>query len=220
MSNETNDVHLIYQERQMTIKRGMTRQKTIKAQLSDIIAKIRQYAAVSDKHKHLLGDTNVNASDPAQLRKNHEQARQAVESLYQQFHDLVDEYMKITLAIKKANVENYITVAGKHMTLAEALIYKEQNSDRNGKPSISGYINALVNGYAESINHATNIARQYNQQFANVPEDTRRSLLADVLLLVDKERVAQLAEIQHKFLIEVDDELDAAIATTPITIVD
>jgi hypothetical protein len=197
-------------QRTMTIKRGMTRLKTIDGQLRSITEKIQQYGAVSDKHKHMLGDTTL-PNTPEGIKKNHEEARKAVESLYQQFHDLIEEYIKIKVAIDKANSETFIHVAGKRMSLREALMYKQRDG-------ISHYMRGIVTAYNQSVAQAMRVVHTHNSQFNSIPEDSRTPFLADIESMVNRERIVELDEFLVKFTSEVDGELDDAIISTPIVI--
>jgi hypothetical protein len=197
-------------QRTMTIKRGMTRLKTIDGQLRSITEKIQQYGAVSDKHKHMLGDTTL-PNTPEGIKKNHEDARKAVESLYQQFHDLIEEYIKIKVAIDKANSETFIHVAGKRMSLREALMYKQRDG-------ITHYMRDMVTAYNQSVAQAMRVVHTHNSQFNSIPEDSRTPFLADIESMVNRERIVELDEFLVKFTSEVDGELDDAIISTPIVI--
>jgi hypothetical protein len=197
-------------QRTMTIKRGMTRLKTIDGQLRSITEKIQQYGAVSDKHKHMLGDTTL-PNTPEGIKKNHEDARRVVESLYQQFHDLIEEYIKIKVAIDKANSETFIHVAGKRMSLREALMYKQRDG-------ITHYMRGMVTAYNQSVAQAMRVVHTHNSQFNSIPEDSRTPFLADIESMVNRERIVELDEFLVKFTSEVDGELDDAIISTPITI--
>lgn len=196
--------------RTMTIKRGMTRLKTIEGQLERITQQIQQYGAVSDKSKHLLGDTSL-PNTPEGIKKNHAQAREIVEALFQQFHDLVSEYTKIKVAIDKANSETFIHVAGKRMSLREALVYKQRNG-------ITQHMRNVVTAYNQSVAQAMRQVHTHNSQFNNVPEDARQPLLADIESMVNRERIIELDEFLVKFMSEVDGELDDAIIATPIIV--
>jgi hypothetical protein len=197
-------------QRTMTIKRGMTRLKTIDGQLRSITEKIQQYGAVSDKHKHMLGDTTL-PNTPEGIKKNHEDARRVVESLYQQFHDLIEEYIKIKVAIDKANSETFIHVAGKRMSLREALMYKQRDG-------ITHYMRGMVTAYNQSVAQAMRVVHTHNSQFNSIPEDSRTPFLADIESMVNRERIVELDEFLVKFTSEVDGELDDAIISTPIVI--
>jgi predicted methyltransferase len=134
-----------------------------------------------------------------------------VESLYQQFHDLIEEYIKIKVAIDKANSETFIHVAGKRMSLREALMYKQRDG-------ITHYMRGMVTAYNQSVAQAMRVVHTHNSQFNSIPEDSRTPFLADIESMVNRERIVELDEFLVKFTSEVDGELDDAIISTPITI--
>ena len=80
-------------ERVMTIARGMTRKKTIIAQMTKIEEDIKRYGAANNRKKHQLGDNK------ATVEKSHEQAQQQILALYQQHQDLMEEMIKIRNSI-------------------------------------------------------------------------------------------------------------------------
>lgn len=201
----------VQEQRTMTIKRGMTRLKTIKGQLNNITEKIQQYGAVNDKQKHMLGDTTL-PNTPEGIKKNHEEARKVVGALYQQFNDLINEYTKIKVAIDKANSETFIYVAGKRMSLREALIYKQRDG-------VSQFMRNMVTSYNNSVAMTMRNVQSYNTQFNSIPDgDARKPYLADVESMIDRNSVVELDNFLVKFMSEVDGELDDAIISTPIII--
>lgn len=190
-------------ERKMTIARGLTRLKTIKAQLSSITQQIRSYGAWVDKTKHPLGDTTHN-----DIKRNHAQAREKVESLYQQFHALKDEYIKIKTAIDKANMTTKVEVAGKVMTLHEALLYEREVAD---------FIRSLTGAYQASVSTAELKVRQHNQSLNSVQDEAQKAiLLADVSYLVSKENIEKLDAFTIEFLTEIDGLKNEVNAVTEI----
>jgi hypothetical protein len=192
-------------ERKLTIARGLTRLKTIKAQLENISTNIQQYGAWNDKTKHPLGDTTHN-----DIKKNHAQAREKVASLYQQFNDLKAEYIKIKLAIDKANMVTDIEVAGKVMTIHEALIYERE---------IATFITRLTGAYKGSVASAELKVRQFNNQFANLQdENIKASLLADISYLVSKDVIEELDKFAIEFLTEIDGIKNEVNALTEIQV--
>ena len=105
---------------QMTIARAMTRRKTIKAQLDKITEDISKHGAINNKRLHILSD------EKNDIKKNHREATEKIKSLFQQFDDLKVNYIKLTLAINKANLETDIIIAEQTMKIAEALVYKSE----------------------------------------------------------------------------------------------
>lgn len=192
-------------ERKMTIARGLTRLKTIKAQLANIESQIREYGAWSDKKKHPLGDTTHN-----DLKKNHAQAREAVSSLYQKATDLRAEFLRIKLAIDKANMTTKIEVAGKVMTIHEALIYERE---------IATMISGLTYAYKSSVGAAERMVHNYNTQFSNIQDSSAKAaLVADIAYLVDKKQVEELDAFAVEFLTEIDGLKNEVNALTEINI--
>lgn len=189
-------------ERKMTIARGLTRLKTIKAQLDNISGNIRAYGAWVDKQKHPLGDTSHN-----DIKRNHSQAKEKVQSLYQQFNDLMAEHIKIKTAIDRANMKTQIEVAGKVMTLHEALLYERE---------VAGFISQLTTAYKQSVTTAELKVKQFNSQFSGVQDETKAVLLADVSYLVSKEAIAELDKFTVEFLTEIDGIKNEVNALTEI----
>lgn len=190
-------------ERKMTIARGLTRLKTIKAQLEGISGNIKAYGAWVDKQKHPLGDTSHN-----DIKRNHSQAKEKVQSLYQQFNDLMAEHIKIKKAIDRANMKTNIEVAGKVMTLHEALLYERE---------VAGFISQLTTAYKQSVVTAELKVKQFNSQFSGVQDDSAKAaLLADVSYLVSRETIAELDKFTVEFLTEIDGIKNEVNALTEI----
>jgi len=195
------------EQRKMTIARGLTRLKTIKAQLSNIANQIGVYGAISSASRHPLGDQKV------PLNRNHNQAIEAVNSLYQQFDDLIKEFTKIKTAIDKANMSTYITVGGKTMTIQEALIYRRD---------IQPYVQALNSQYGRAVQKAENEVRSHNETINNkvkdLDESAIKALTAEVLYLVPRERMDGVNKFLVEFMTELDGTLNEVNAVTEIVV--
>jgi hypothetical protein len=193
------------EQRKMTIARGLTRLKTIKAQLSNIANQVGQYGAINNKVRHPLGEQK------ASLDKNHNQAIDAVNALYQQFNDLIAEFTKIKLAIDKANLTTVITVAGKQMTIQEALIYRRD---------IQQYVQALNHQYGRAVQQAQAYVDKYNNGLntEGMDEATLKAVMADILYLVPRERINEVNNFLVAFMTELDGVLNEVNAVTEITI--
>jgi hypothetical protein len=180
--------------RTITIKRGLTRLKTIKAQLGDISSKIAQYGAGSSKEKFALVESR------GTRKKNHEEARKEITSLYQQFDDLTNEYSKIKRAINKANLEKEIVIGDKVMTIDDALTYQRHIQD---------YVQSLVNSYNRAVNNAQNKVERANVgiDVSKLSASEQEEELASVVYNVDP----KLIEEKNKFLVEFLTELDGLI---------
>ena len=193
------------EQRKMTIARGLTRLKTIKAQLANIANQIGMYGAINNKVRHPLGEQKV------ALDKNHNQAIEAVNSLYQQFNDLKDEFLKIKLAIDKANLTTVITIGGKQMTIQEALIYRRD---------IQQYVQSLNHQYGRAVQQAQAQVDKYNNSLntEGMDESTLKAVMADVLYLVPRERINEVNNFLVAFMTELDGVLNEVNAVTEITI--
>ncbi|MER2007418.1 MAG: hypothetical protein ABS939_08185 [Psychrobacillus sp.] len=191
--------------RTISIKRGLTRLKTIKAQLNDISSKIRKYGAGSSKDKFDFVDTRTTR------KKNHEEARKEVASLYQQFDDLVKEYSKIKKAINKANLETTITIGEKVMTIDDALTYQRHIQD---------YVRNLVGNYNRSVADAEGKVNRYNisVNVEGLSPSEREEELAHVVYLVDPELIKEKDKFLIEFLEELDGLIDEANVLTQIEI--
>lgn len=193
--------------RTMSIKRGLTRLKTIKAQLNDISSKIRKYGAGSSKDKFDFVDTRTTR------KKNHEEARKEVASLYQQFDDLVKEYSKIKKAINKANLETNITVGGKTMSIDDALTYQRH---------IQEYVRTLVNQYNRSVADAESKVNRYNigVNVEGLSPAEREEELASIVYLVDPKSIKEKDKFLVEFLSELDGCIDESNVLTQIEILE
>jgi len=192
-------------QRKMTIARGLTRLKTIKAQLQNISNQIGTYGAINNKTRHPMGEQKV------PLDKNHNQAIEHVRSLYQQFNDLIKEFIKIKLAIDKANMETVITVGGKQMTIQEALIYRRD---------IQAYVQQLNEQYGRAVQKAQTSVDKYNSNLntEGMDENTLKAVLADVLYVVPREEIQKVNDFLVQFMTELDGVLNEVNAITEISV--
>jgi hypothetical protein len=190
---------------EMTIKRGLTRIKTIKAQIERITKEIQDYATWNNKKNHPLGERNESRE------KQINQAEKTISSQFQKFNDLQKELLKIKFAIEKANISATISVNEQVMTLSEAIAYKQH---------LSALVDQMVNAYNYSVAKTTREVERYNEgiENANHSDAERKALLADIAYLAPKKELEKLSEFQHEFLAEIDGLLDEANATTKITI--
>ncbi|RTQ92924.1 hypothetical protein MKY04_09920 [Lysinibacillus telephonicus] len=190
---------------QMTIARAMTRKKTIKAQLDKITEDISKHGAINNKRLHIL------SNEKSDIKKNHREATEKVKALFQQFHDLKDNYIKLTLAINKANLETEIIVAGKTLKIAEALIYKND---------IQQYLSNLKTAYQHAVKKATREVDTFNQNLKTegLSEQVKKEVLADVLYLVPIEKMDELDSFLVEFMTEIDGTLNEVNARTLIEV--
>lgn len=191
------------QERVMTIARGLTRKKIIIAQLEKIEADIRQYGAANNRKKHKLGDNK------ATVEKSHEQAQQAVMALYQQHQDLLEELLRIELAINRTNMVTPITIGDRTMTVCEAIAYKDKQAK---------FVQNFVFQYNSAVATAERDVEKYNAQLqmGEMDEAQRKLIIADVSYLVPADKVKALEDFRTVFITEINGELNAVNAITPL----
>jgi len=190
---------------QITVARAMTRKKTIKAQLDKITEDIAQYGAINNKKLHILSD------EKNDIKKNHKEAIEKVKALYQQFNDLKDNYIKLSLAINKSNLETDMIIADKPMKVAEALIYKNE---------VEQYLSKLKHSYTRVVNKATNDVDTFNKNMKTdgLSEQVKKEVLADVLYLVPQDKIQEVDKFLVEFLTEIDGTLNEVNATTTIEV--
>lgn len=202
------EVSEIKPERVMTIARGLARQKTIVKQLEGISKEIGIKGAWSNKSKHPYGDNK------ASVEKTHDQAQEKINSMYQQYNDLIAEFVKIKLAIDRTNAVTDITIGNRTMKVSEALMYKDM---RNG---IARHMQDFTNSYALAVRKAEIDVDNHNDRYAsaleNMDEKAKQTLIAQVSYLVPKERVEELNYFLTEFVSEIDGELNAINALTPL----
>ena len=190
---------------EMTIARAMTRKKTIKAQLIKITEDLSKYGAINNKRLHILSD------EKSDIKKNHKEATEKVKSLFQQFHDLKENYVKLTVAINKANLETDIVISDKTMKIAEALVYKNE---------IQQYLYDLKHAYQKVVKKATQDVDLFNQNMKTdgLSEQVKKDVLADVLYLVPTEKIDELDAFLIEFITEIDGTLNEVNARTFIDV--
>lgn len=199
----------------MTVSRGLTRMKTILAQLENISVDIRSMGVWIDKEKHPLGDSTV-AKDDKGLKLNHTQAIEKIRSLWQQHEDLTFQYVKIQTAINRSNDTTLITVGGRTLTVAEAKVIQTKII---GEKSTVGPSKVLNTSFQYAASQAERAVKEYNKQFANISnEEVKKPLLADILYLVDADKARQHSHFITEFLVEFNATLNEVNAVTEITI--
>jgi len=190
---------------QMTIARAMTRKKTIKAQLEKITDDIAHHSAINNKKLHIL------SNEKSDIKKNHREATEKVKALFQQFHDLKDNYVKLTIAINKANLETEMIVSGKTLKIAEALVYKND---------MQQYLSNLKTAHQHAVKNATREVNTFNQNMKTegLSEQVKNDVLADVLYLVPIEKIDELDSFLVEFMTEIDGTLNEVNARTFIEV--
>lgn len=204
--------------RKMTIARGLTRIKTIEAQLTNIIRQIEQYAAWVNKEKHPLGDTNL-TNDDAGLKRNHAQAAEKMASLWQSYLDLSNELVKIQTAINRANDTTMIQVAGETMTIAVAKVIENRIIGQEGRSTAGLPGPGLVNAYRNAVAMADRAVKNYNAQFNNVKdEQVKKEAMADIAYMLPAFKVEHYANFINEFRVEFNATLNEVNAVTEITV--
>jgi hypothetical protein len=193
------------EKRQITVKRGLTRLNTIEAQLVEIVNKIQSFGAISSKDKVELVDTKVSRE------KNHELAREEVTKLLQKHQDLLAEYDKIKSGINKSNLTTLIEVAGKQMTVAEALLIEKDTKFK---------ISNLNNAYTYSVSRAEQRVESFNQRINkdNMTADELEIAQAQVVYLVEPSEITKQREFLTEFVAEVNGIIDESNVLTVIEI--
>jgi hypothetical protein len=139
------------------------------------------------------------------IEQTHNQAQEQINAWYQQFNDLLQEFIKIKRAIDFTNMQTKISFAGKDMTIYEALCYRRE---------IANYQKEFVKAYGTSLSRAQQDVDRYNAQFANAVEEIRKLNLADIVCFIDKKKMEDLDKFLNEFLNEVDGELNATNSVT------
>lgn len=185
----------------MSVARGLTRLKTIKGQLAHIQGDLRNYSSFNSKLKNPIADT----TPATKLIDNQKAAQAAVDSLLQQESALIAEFVKIKTAIDTANLATKITLGGKTLSIAEALVYKRDavSLTRNTLSSIEG-----------GIVSAQRNVDQYNTQFSKVPEELKPDMLGEVIQLVPKTKIDEMRSFILAFDVEFNTMLNEINATT------
>lgn len=197
--------------RKTTIARALTRTKTIKAQMENIVNEIRKFSVWIDKEKHPLGEQLV-TKDTAGLKKNLNQAREAMASKWQQYNDLSLELIKLQTAINRANLSAKITIGDKTYTVAEAQAIRNRIIN-------SGIAGSVISGFGAAVREAEKARLQYNRQYDNVADESvKTAALADVLYLLPAESMEAYSRFITEFSVEFDATLNEVNAVTEITI--
>lgn len=188
--------------RTMSVKRALTRTKTIVAQLNRISEKVRAHAVISSKTKSKLVDSRLS------LDENQREAEKEMQSLYQQHRDLLDEYSKLKKAIAASNLTQTITISDKTMTIYEALLI--ENDTR-------AHLAALTAAFRNAARFAENEVTTYNantQKRADLPAGDLDILRADVLYLVPREDIEATEKFLNEFSVELHGLIDESNVLT------
>ena len=193
------------EERQMTIARGLTRLKTIKAQINANNQVIRK-STTSSKRKSDLADMRED------INVNHSKAKAVVESALQSNKALATEFVNIKLAIAKANLENQVMVAGRTMSLAEAMLLRREIKDIYG---------AVVSSYSQSLSNTNSEVQRYNDGVmanSNMSAEDKKVMMAETVSFLSFDTMSELNGFITVFMQEVDGTLNEVNALTVINV--
>jgi len=188
---------------EMTIARGLTRLKTIKAQIGNN-NKLLQGAVISSK------DMSTLANSKQSLEKNHAEAKKTIAETLQQNKDLIAEFISIRTNIARTNDVTTITIAGKAMTISEAMLMRHDIKDM--------YEN-MLSAYASSTVTANRKVEKYNQTVlsGSASDKDKEILTAQIVSFVDPKEFEELNAFQTTFMAELNGTLNEANAVTRFT---
>ncbi|MDD2230586.1 MAG: hypothetical protein PHY48_14465 [Candidatus Cloacimonetes bacterium] len=193
-------------ERKMTIARGMTRLKTLTAQIENCLNDMQRYAAGNTK-------TISPASNQKDVKSNHPEVSKLMASTMQQFQDLCAAKTKLKLAIDAANASTVITVAGRTFTIAEALVL------RNAKTGVMQHYERAAAVLAYAVSNANTEVIRYNQQYSKITDaEALATLVADVAYFVKAEDITKLRDFTTVFRAEIEGTLNEVNAITEINL--
>ena len=184
----------------ITIAKAMSRLKVIKAQMDKIGEKIGEGGAWSSKHVHPFGESRI-------VDTNLNQASQYVNSMFQSFQDLGNEYLALKRAIDRTNMETIIEVNGKRLSIYDGLIIKHHLKDK---------YQDLLRKYSGACRNAEKTVDRFNSQYASATEEAKKVLLAQVVYFINQKQVDNLDYFVLEFIQEIDDAINAANNVTPI----
>lgn len=193
------------EERQMTIARGLTRLKTIKAQINANNQVIRK-STTSSKRKSDLADMRED------ITVNHSKAKAVVESALQSNKALATEFVNIKLAIAKANLETQVMVAGRTMSLAEAMLLRREIKDIYG---------TVVSNYSQSLSNTNSEVQRYNDGVmanSNMSAEDKKVMMAETVSFLSFDTMNELNAFITVFMQEVDGTLNEVNALTAINV--
>lgn len=193
------------EERQMTIARGLTKLKTIKAKINSNNAIIRK-ASTSSKKKSELADMRED------LPLNHQKAKAVVESALQSNKALAKEFVDIKLAIIDANLSTQVMIAGRTMSLAEAQIMRREIREIYG---------SMVSHYSQALSATNTEVQRYNDSVmanTNMSAEDKKVMMAETVSFLSFDTMNELNGFITVFMEEVDGTLNEINALTVIDV--
>lgn len=176
----------------MLIQEGLSKLKIIRKKMDGLLSDIQKYSAWNNKIKCPLGIFGKNQEYSISV------AEKELKSRIQSYKDLQNEFLKIKVSIDKTNLSTMIMVAGKEMSLHEAILYKRD---------VLGMSNALIRAYDFSSVAAQNDVKKYNSN-ESITEK------ADVVYLFPQTELDKSRAFIDEFIEEVDGQMQIANATT------
>lgn len=223
----------------MTLTEALNRRSTLKERLDDLLSDIggntiSQSTYLSSKAKQMIYIKKAN--DPKVCDLTPAEFESRAQSVYDKLWSYVDNYTALCQAINEANITHTVTIAGKTMTLAAAMAYK-QNAVKNAKTDIISTLEKQVKAAIRAANDYEAKVKTQEQlnSFLNVtlgPEENRDPKMVEQQIalfnqnnsveIIDplhlQEKVAVLKEENAKFYDEVDTQLAIANATIEIEV--
>ena len=193
------------EDKQMTIARGLTKLKTIKAKINSNNAIIRK-ASTSSKKKSELADMRED------LPLNHQKAKAVVESALQSNKALAKEFVDIKLAIIDANLSTQVMIAGRTMSLAEAQIMRREIREIYG---------SMVSNYSQSLAATNTEVQRYNDSVmanTNMSAEDKKVMMAETVSFLSFDTMNELNGFITIFMEEVDGTLNEVNALTVIDV--
>lgn len=182
----------------MVIQDGLTQLKILDKRMQGVLKDVEKYAARNNqKTNHPMGKVGTDEYSKKEAEKN-------IKSLRQSFMDLLERHKEIKLAIHKTNAQTTIEVAGREMTIEEAIYYKEQG--------LTAHKN-FISTYNAAVNRAKRDVTDWNMR---LPHDADEKLKADVWYLLSPEDIQDNRDFVESFYEEVDGALNKANATTEL----
>lgn len=223
--------------KEMTLTQALLEKKTLQQRIEKL-TKTVTLDTISSKNKELnfiFCDYFVGKNEKSKLtQETEEEATKRIKSQIQKIQALLSNYQTLCKAINKANNETNVTIAGKTMSIVEAIALKSGNT--------ISLMNAFANKLAadlkavtlkvDQVNNAVNDEDVINNYLSTILGDDRSEEQIDLLTnqyhetrdarLFDPANIRDYA-LEYKtfvedFTAEVDFKLSEINATTKITV--
>lgn len=183
-------------DRTMTVKRCLTRLKTLKRQLDSNISDISMYGAWSNQSKHPLGIDN-NDTTTTSVKQTIDRARTKVQSIFQSTESLLQEYNVLLVALARTNLHKTIKVADENMTIYEALMYKKY---------LLAYYDRLIDANDKAVSRAQKSVDRFNES-SSIEVDGKK-IKADLVHFLSADKMQGYKDFNTKFLEELNGAID------------